>query len=945
MKHKYFKFLIFFFIVTTTYSQVTTINFETINDGYTPSTTFGSGNTDTFNRVNVGVNSNSSYYWVAEDISGDPSIDLTQIPVIPGTTSFTFAIDLSYANDAQWDSTDEMLITYSLNGGSYENLMSVQHINSDSFNNPAALDLDFDGHGDAGQELSTTEFKTFTTSPIAIAGSITTIDIKIQFNKLTSNGEGIFLDNIKITQSSGNTPPQITSISSSPTTPTSSDVVTVITDATDADGIASVNIKWGTTSGNLTNTVAMSNSSGNTYSGNIPAQADGTTVYYAVEATDSNASPETTTSSESNYIVTDPIPTTIPYEIDLTTNDPFINNWTKYSVSGTEEWNWSNGSGVEMNAFSGSCQTNEDWLISPSFDLTSYQKETLKFEIDETFDGTTLEVLYSRDYTGTGDPNNATWTSVGTTFSNGTTFTSDFLSILNPATNVHIAFKYVFATGSCSKWSVKNLEIKERFTWEGNTDNNWNTASNWRTNSVPKVNSDVLISAGSAYYPTVNSAITNISKIYFESGATAIFETTINADIEFKRDINSADWKLVSPPVSGESIENMLNNNTFGQDPSGTKEAFSFYTNSGVSAWDYQASNATGAISNGTGIAVNLNASSLVFNGKLNTNPVSINISQGDRTNFNLIGNPYTAYVNSSSFLNNFSNFPVLSEQTIWLWDGSKYVTRNLANPIEISPAQGFFVKAGTDATVTINTSMLSHQNSDTFMRSSKISIELIAKIDKNKMSTEIYYIDGTTKGFDNGYDGTMFSTSKNFSLYSQLVTNNEGKNYAIQSLPINEMENISVPIGLNAKAGKEISFSVNSKNLPNNTEVYLEDRLNNILVNISNTEYKTTLKNDIIGIGQFYLRVTSKKLDTPIANSIKDISLYKSAPNTLTVIGLQSKESSLKIYSILGKKIVQQNFSSNGFSNINIPSLTAGVYIVELSTELGKTSKKIILE
>ena len=77
--------------------------------------------------------------------------------------------------------------------------MAVQHINNDAFNEPAALDLDFDGNGDPGQELSTSAFTTFTTSSISLSSN-STLDIKLQFNKLTSNDEGIFVDNIIITE-------------------------------------------------------------------------------------------------------------------------------------------------------------------------------------------------------------------------------------------------------------------------------------------------------------------------------------------------------------------------------------------------------------------------------------------------------------------------------------------------------------------------------------------------------------------------------------------------------------------------------------------------------------------------------------------------------------------------------------------------------------------------
>src|SRR5690606_32574029 len=93
----------------------------------------------------------------------------------------------------------------------------------------------------------------------------------------------------------GNIAPIISNITQVPdnsnVTPT--DVVSVSADLIDADGIGSAELRWGTVSGSLTNTILMALDSGNTYTTatEIPAQADGTTVFYEIEATDSNATP------------------------------------------------------------------------------------------------------------------------------------------------------------------------------------------------------------------------------------------------------------------------------------------------------------------------------------------------------------------------------------------------------------------------------------------------------------------------------------------------------------------------------------------------------------------------------------------------------------------------------------------------------------------------------
>ncbi|HEY9018856.1 lamin tail domain-containing protein, partial [Thiomicrospira sp.] len=73
--------------------------------------------------------------------------------------------------------------------------------------------------------------------------------------------------------------------------------------------------KWGLADGGpYSNTIGMTLSSGDTYvtNSNIPAQTDGTIVYYVIEATDGE--PETTTSPQQSYTVSDiePEPSNYP---------------------------------------------------------------------------------------------------------------------------------------------------------------------------------------------------------------------------------------------------------------------------------------------------------------------------------------------------------------------------------------------------------------------------------------------------------------------------------------------------------------------------------------------------------------------------------------------------------------------------------------------------------
>ena len=50
-------------------------------------------------------------------------------------------------------------------------------------------------------------------------------------------------------------------------------------------------------------------------------------------------------------------------------------------------------------------------------------------------------------------------------------------------------------------------------------------------------------------------------------------------------------------------------------------------------------------------------------------------------------------------------------------------------------------------------------------------------------------------------------------------------------------------------------------------------------------------------------------------------------------------------MYSILGKKIISTQFKSTGVHVIQLPKTSVGIYIIELTSSLGKINKKIIIE
>ena len=148
-----------------------------------------------------------------------------------------------------------------------------------------------------------------------------------------------------------------------------------------------------------------------------------------------------------------------------------------------------------------------------------------------------------------------------------------------------------------------------------------------------------------------------------------------------------------------------------------------------------------------------------------------------------------------------------------------------------------------------------------------------------------IFYINGATKGFDNGFDSSIFGGVANeFAVYTRAVANGNGRNLGIQSLPQGAYESMIVPVGVNAVAGSSLEFSARSANLPAGTYVYLEDKNTNTFTRIDNATYRVTTSKDLNGVGQFYIHTTSIILAAP-TNTLDNVSVYASNNETLKAL------------------------------------------------------------
>ncbi|TXD49049.1 BspA family leucine-rich repeat surface protein [Polaribacter sp. IC073] len=556
----------------------------------------------------------------------------------------------------------------------------------------------------------------------------------------------------------------------------------------------------------------------------------------------------------------------------------------------------------------------------------------------------------------------------------------------NVSTLKHCAGKTAKATLVAKGWTIGDGGLSTNCnTWSGTTDTDWATASNWSSGAIPTAANAVVI-PNTTKKPVIDASTIALSKdvtilkeatltvnspggltisgnlnqngtFTINSGGSLKVNGTSTGTVIYNRNLSTTNWYLVASPFAGETIENLRTNNSLAAG-SDTNIGLASYNNTlNSNRWIYQNTSSTGNINVGQGYSVKLaTAGNLSFSGTLNTVSKISTITQAS-SNFNLVGNPFTAYLNLGDFFADNVTDGILSEASAWFWDQSsrEYETKTsgVDGNFEIAPAQAFFLSAGSaSAVATFDIADITHQKTDNFQKQAdtRPQIKLFVKEGKNTKYTRIFYIEGTTTSFDNGYDGTIFGGANNsFQLYTHLVANNNnsGQKLGVQVLPNSDYENMLIPLGLKADAGKKVTFSSESLNLPNGIKLFLEDKETNTFTRLDQvgTNYSFTPKITLNGTGRFYLHTSNSALSVNETSVLKNITVYKLNPDTLRITGLPIGTSSIKLFNLLGKHVLNTSFESNGSYNATLPKRTAGVYIIQIENEASKLIKKIILE
>lgn len=364
------------------------------------------------------------------------------------------------------------------------------------------------------------------------------------------------------------------------------------------------------------------------------------------------------------------------------------------------------------------------------------------------------------------------------------------------------------------------------------------------------------------------------------------------------------------------------------------------------------------------------------FTGVPNNGLVNIPVIINGTKDLNLIGNPYPSALNADAFLSTTGPNGSILGGTIYLWThntpidplqytGTDYAVYNLVGGVgtgtpgggtgntsvptgKIASGEGFFVKAiNTGGNVTFNNSMRVAGNNSQFYRLANSST-----FEKNRIwldirnaqgaykQTLVGYIETATNDRDRDFDGDAVEAGNIVALYT--ILNTEKLSIQGRALPFDA--NDQVPIGY--KSGIPGNFTITMPNFDGlflTQNVYLEDKLLNVIHNLKGSDYAFTTEAGTFD-NRFVLRYTDGMLGVnPSVFNENSVVVYKNESGIhINTSGITME--SVKIFDMRGRLIlVKDGINDNETVITNINTGEQVLLVQVTSTDSGTVTKKIV--
>ncbi|RYD94930.1 MAG: T9SS type A sorting domain-containing protein, partial [Sphingobacteriales bacterium] len=288
-------------------------------------------------------------------------------------------------------------------------------------------------------------------------------------------------------------------------------------------------------------------------------------------------------------------------------------------------------------------------------------------------------------------------------------------------------------------------------------------------------------------------------------------------------------------------------------------------------------------------------------------------------------------------------------------WD--QYFNGSNPSTWVINPGQGFFVKtkdelaAGSNPQLTFNTTMRRGNAHNTqFFRTantttdeeeglkSRMWIDMTGANDAFSQAA-LVYSSTATMALDYGRDAESFSSGSTVALWSTA----ENTKLVVQARPAFTMADV-VPMGYRADTPGQYTFALHASDgvFGQGQDIYLKDNMLGTTMNLSDAAYTFTTEAGTFA-GRFEIVYTQSQLGIGEAELTNGSVIVYQQNNAINISCDLATITDVAVYDVRGRKLYTANNISANETSITSLAVQQQVLIIEVTTEKGKVSKKIV--
>ena len=376
---------------------------------------------------------------------------------------------------------------------------------------------------------------------------------------------------------------------------------------------------------------------------------------------------------------------------------------------------------------------------------------------------------------------------------------------------------------------------------------------------------------------------------------------------------------------------------------------------------------------------------SVIFSGNVNNGLINVPVYLSedvlnDDDDWNLIGNPYPSAISADLFLNDIDNRDLLSG-SIYYWTHNTAANTNNGNQqyssddyaiyntgtggIQatslgeiptgiIASGQGFFVEAINNGNIVFKNEMRVKLGNNNFFKEDNIKTIFEKKYDKiwlNIFNEKgafsqilIGFIEDASEQIERKYDAIRLSTNNYLNFYTII----DDQHLAIQgtnSFTGNEIIQLGYSTIIKDQAILKIGIDHLEGKLKEK-DIYLYDSLLQKTHNLKISDYQFSLENQGVFNNRFQLKFNNPISSIENSEIVQEYLIINQVQDILYIkTNHQSVLSSIKIYDILGRVILDKQIHKKVFSVNHHMFKSSGIYILRVELKNSKVLRKKIIK